>query len=126
MFQSFRYSQLALRFGLAAVFLWFGVDKFIHPEYWINAWMPSQAISIAETIGLTANNLATISGIFEVLVGISLLSNIFTKFFSLLAALFLALIFILFGTQGFNEILMRDIGLIGGLLAIFFWPRKSL
>lgn len=106
MFSSAKYSYLALRLGLAAVFLWFGIDKIIHSSYWLNAWMaPSQFIYLC--------------GVFEILTGVSLATDIFSKFFSALAVLFLvgAAIFISSG-----DVTARDVGLIGGLIAVFLWP----
>ncbi len=106
MFNSAKYSYLALRLSLAAVFLWFGIDKIIHPSYWLNAWM-------------TTSQLIYLCGIFEILAGVSLATEIFSKFFSALAILFLvgAAIFVSPG-----DIIVRDVGLVGGLIAVFLWP----
>ncbi len=35
-----RVGQLALRLGLALVFVWFGIDKFFRPLAWVG-WIPS-------------------------------------------------------------------------------------
>ncbi len=121
MMSSLRYSQLALRIGLAAVFFWFGIDKFIHPHYWIDAWVPGGVISFFDRFGLSDVNLVYLVGIFELLVGTSLLSMLFIRFFSLAAVGFLAAITIVHGP---NETLVRDIGLAGGLLALSFWPDR--
>ncbi len=106
MFSSAKYSYLALRLGLAAVFLWFGIDKIVHPSYWLNAWM-------------TTSQFIYLCGVFEILTGVSLATGIFSKFFSVLAVLFLvgAAIFV-----SSSDVIIRDIGLIGGLVAIFLWP----
>ena len=106
MFNSAKYSSLALRLGLAAVFLWFGIDKIIHPSYWLNAWM-------------TTSQFIYLCGIFEILTVVSLATGIFSKFFSAFAILFLvgAAIFV-----GSGDTVIRDIGLIGGLIAVFLWP----
>ena len=106
MFNSAKYSYLALRLGLAAVFFWFGIDKIIHPSYWLNAWM-------------TQSQLIYLCGVFEILTGVSLATGIFSKFFSALAILFLI------GTAIFvssGDIIVKDIGLVGGLIAVFLWP----
>lgn len=120
MWQSLKYSNLFLRLGLAFVFLWFGIDKFFHPDYWISAWVPSSVIDIASSLNISANALIYALGIFELLVAISFLANIYIGFFGSLAVLFLA---ILPFFHGFDEVLVRDIGLIGGLLSLVFWPR---
>ena len=61
------------------------------------------------------------SGVFELLVGASVLINIFIKVFSVLALVFL--ITVLF-TFGISEVTIRDIGLMGGFLSLLFWPER--
>ena len=121
MWQSLKYSNLFLRLGLAFVFFWFGIDKFFHPGYWLNAWVPASIVQLAGLVYLSANALVYAIGVFELLVGISLLANMYVGFFGSLAVLFLA---VLPFFQGFNEIVVRDIGLIGALLSLVFWPRS--
>lgn len=121
MFQSLKYSNLVLRLFLAAVFLWFGIDKFLHPDYWFNAWVPQGFSSLWQNTGLRPIDIVYILGVFEILVGVSLVANIFVFFFSILSILFLVgnIIF-----NGFSEIIVRDVGLIGGLLSLILWPRQ--
>ena len=121
MFQSLRYSNLFLRLGLAAVFIWFGVDKFLHPEYWLSAWIPQSALSLASKVGIGGTDVVYAVGVFELLVGASVLSNVFIKIFSVLALLFLTTVLFTFGI---SEVLIRDIGLMGGLLSLLFWPER--
>ncbi len=121
MFQSLKYSNLILRLGLAAVFFWFGIDKFFHPDYWVNAWIPRSVVSFAAYLKIRPVDVVYVSGVFEILVGTSLVTNIFIVFFSSLALLFLGSIMIL---NGFSEILVRDIGLMGALLSLVFWPKQ--
>ena len=123
MWQSLKTSHTILRLSLAIVFLWFGIDKFFHPTYWITAWMPQVLLSFGATLHISANALVYSVGIIELLVGISLASNMFVNFFALIAAVFLVVVSLFFG---FNEILVRDIGLIGALLALVFWPNPGL
>lgn len=121
MFTSYNLPYLIIRLGLAAVFLWFGVDKFIHPAYWLEAWTPAWLIAFLAKAGLSGAQFVSITGIFEILVGLSLIAEIFTKFFAVLAILFLIAIIV---TNGLNEIMVRDVGLMASLLAIVFWPSK--
>lgn len=123
MFQSLHYSNLFLRLGLAAVFIWFGVDKFINPEYWLNAWVPQSVVLLVSKVGLGGTDIVYTSAIFELLVGASVLSNIFIKIFSVLAIIFLLTILLFFGV---SEVLIRDMGLIGGFLALLFWPERRM
>jgi len=115
---------MLLKIGIAAVFMWFGIHKFISPEYWVNAWIPVWLPGFLEYFSLTPINFIYISGIFQILVGLSFLTNVGTRIFALLASVFLLLVIIIFGFNGFNEIIVRDIGLLGGLLAIMFWPER--
>ena len=123
-FISLRFSNMLLKIGIAAVFMWFGIHKFISPEYWVNAWIPVWLPGFLEYFSLTPINFIYISGIFQILVGLSFLTNVGTRIFALLASVFLLLVIIIFGFNGFNEIIVRDIGLLGGLLAIMFWPER--
>jgi len=121
MFQSLRYSNFILRLGLAIVFFWFGIDKFFHPDYWVNAWVPQSISSFVISLKIRPIDIIYISGVFEILVAVSLVSNIFIPFFSSLAVLFLGSIMFF---HGFSEVLVRDIGLIGAFLSLIFWPRQ--
>lgn len=121
MFQSLKYSNLVLRISLAIVFFWFGIDKFFHPDYWVNAWIPQTVVLLVESFRLRPVDVIYISGVFEILVATSLVTNIFVPTFSLLAILFLAgIMFFL----GFSEVLMRDVGLMGAFLSLIFWPSS--
>ena len=122
MFSSSRFSYLVLRLGLAAVFLWFGVDKILHPTYWLNAWVTPTVRSMLDVIGIPAAQFIYLNGIFEILVGVSLVTNVMQRIFSLLAVLFIISIFIF---VGLNEVTVRDIGLLGGFLAVLFWPNGN-
>jgi len=115
---SSKYAFLFLRLGLAAVFIWFGVDKLLHSNYWIMAWT-SPALSLFNNFGISQNQLFSVAGIFEIIIGLSLTFSIFIKFFSSLAFFYLIAILVV---NGLTEVTVRDIGLIGGFLTIIFWP----
>ncbi len=121
MFQSLQYSNLFLRLGLAAVFIWFGVDKFINPQYWLSAWLPQSIITVSSKIGMSGIDIVYASGVFELLVGAGVISNVFIKIFSVLAIIFLLVVLFTFGI---SEVLIRDIGLMGGFFSLLFWPRN--
>src|SRR3989344_6043712 len=114
MWQSLRTSHLILRLSLAIVFLWFGVDKFFHPVYWINSWLPQFLINLGAYFRISTSAMVYGVGVVELLIGISLVSNIFVDFFALVAAVLLTTVSLFYG---FNEVLVRDVGLIGALLA---------
>ena len=121
MFQSLKYSNLAIRLSLAAVFLWLGIDKFFQPEYWFNAWVPQGMVSFWTGIGLRPMDIIYISAGFEILVAVSLITNIFVNFFSWVSILYL--VFTMF-FYGISEVTAKDLGLIGALLSLVFWPKN--
>ena len=114
-------SLWSLKIGLAAVFLWFGVDKFFHPNYWIDAWVPANVLLFVNNFGINEIQFTYLNGIFEVVVGLSLLTGVFSRMFAFLATLFLCTVILFIG---FNEVIVRDVGLIGGLMAIALWPAR--
>ncbi len=122
MAQALKYPQLVLRFGIAVVFLWFGIDKFVHPQYWLDAWTPVWVQSAVGAIKLSPQNFMVLTGMFEVLTGLSLVTGFFMRFFAAAGALFLAVVM---AVNGVPLILVHDIGLIGGLVAIALWPERS-
>lgn len=119
MFASSRYSYLALRLGLAAVFLWFGIDKMFHPAYWLNAWVPQGVQLLIAKFNLTGIQFIYLNGIFEILIGLSLVTGVFTKLFSALAIIFLLSILVF---VSISEVTVRDFGLLGGFIAVLLWP----
>ena len=122
MAQALKYPQLVLRIGIAIVFLWFGIDKFIHPQHWLDAWVPAWVQSAVEAIHLGPQNFVILTGMFETFVGLSLATGFFMRLFSAAGALFLAVVIVI---NGVPLDLARDIGLIGGLVALSLWPERT-
>src|SRR3989344_7362253 len=85
MWRSLRISHLLLRLSLAIVFLWFGIDKFFNPDYWINVWTPGFIINFSTLLYISNNLIIYSIGVIELLVGISLVSNMFIDFFAIIA-----------------------------------------
>ena len=121
MFQTNRYSQLALRLSLAAVFLWFGVGKFMQPQYWVDAWMPQSVQHAVTAIGMSPANFMVLNGILEVLIAISLVAGFFQRWFAGIGVVFLVIVI---AFSGINEVTVRDVGLIGALVALALWPER--
>lgn len=124
MIHSFKLPHWVLRIGLATVFMWFGVHKFINPEFWVAAWIPQSVLGIVAALGMSAENFIFLNGIFEVLVSASLISGYFIRIFSAAAVFFLILV-VAFHVSGPTEIVIRDVGLIGGLLTLVLWPERT-
>lgn len=99
--------RLLLRVGLAAVFLWFGVDKFLNPGYWA-MWVPEALAPVFATdAGLYA------LGLVEVVLGAGLLwEHRWLREVALLTAGYLALVVV---GQGVAPV-VRDLGLLAAAL----------
>ncbi len=121
MYMSLHAAQMSIRIGLALVFLWFGVDKFIQPQYWIDAWMPQWAQHGAQAIGMSSMNAVFLIGIFEVLVAVSFVTGFFTRAFAMAGIVFLGAILVM---HGLDEVMVRDIGIIAALVALVIWPQR--
>jgi len=120
MWQSLRISHLILRLSLAVVFLWAGIDKFFHPDHWmLSAHILTR---LAGFIHVSAVSVIYALGVVELLVGLSLVINIFVDFFAFVA---LALIIFSILSYGFGEAAVTSLGLGGGLLSLVFWPSRN-
>lgn len=97
-------ARLLLRVGLAAVFVWFGLDKFVHTGYWA-MWVPDALAPVFATdAGLYA------LGLVEVGLGAGLLwQHRWLREVALATAAYLALIV---AFQGVVPV-VRDLGLLG-------------
>lgn len=104
------YAIPLLRIGLSLVFLWFGIKQLLTPSWGI-ALLPSWThyLGITETAFVIAN------GLFEVVLGILLILGLFTRCAAILLTLHLVGILL---TLGYNEIAVRDFGLMMGTLAV--------
>ena len=121
MFQSHRASHLFLRFGLAFIFLWLGIEKFMEPHSWIGSATPQWVIHFTELLRMSVTNVFILLGILEVLVATSLAAAFFERWFASAAILFLLLSVIV---SGFSDAAAYDLGVIGGLLALVVWPER--
>jgi len=94
-----------LRLGLGIIFFWFGITKFTNIESWysfIPPWLES-------LLPISVNMFLYIQGAIETLIGLFLILGIFVRKSAFLAALILIVIII---TVGFNDISLRDFGLL--------------
>ncbi len=101
--------------GVAIVFLYFGIDKFMNPFVWLG-WLPAWMDSFA---GLGKHQWLKIIGGIEIAVGLGVLMpfDFIQKLAAFIATIHLAAIL----TQtGLNDIAVRDIGLMFMTLALWF------
>jgi uncharacterized membrane protein YphA (DoxX/SURF4 family) len=122
MFLSLRHTQLIIRIGLGLVFLWLGINKFIMPQYWIDTWLTPGIQHMAYVVHLAPRDLLFLIGACEILTAISLVSGFFFRIFASAAVAALVAGLLL---HGLNETTIRDIGLIGALVALIVWPERT-
>ena len=101
------YAPIFVRYGIGIVFFLFGIDQIFNSANWF-AWTPSFVPFGAETFWL-------VNGIFNLSIGVLLLVGFLTRIAALLATLHL--VGVIF-TLGYNDISIRDFGLLLGALAI--------
>ena len=109
-----------LRIGLAATFLWSGIDMIRHPEIW-QGFLPE---FFAQILPFSIAHYLLLQGIAEIAIGLSFLSGLLLRWFSLAAALELLGIIAL---VGIDAVTFRDLGLLGGVLAICrsYWEKSE-
>jgi len=105
------YGASVLRYGMAAVILWFSVQQFLHNGQW-TAYVPDSVVSLTH---LSANILVFFNALFELVFGILLTFGWQTRAVALLLALHL---FDIMYTVGYGEIGARDFGLAIATLVV--------
>ncbi len=112
------WGRLLLRYGLAALFLWFGTSQVMDTASWI-AWVPEWASRLS---GLSETNIVLINGSLETIGAILLGLGLWTRVVAFWLALHLLSLAV---TIGYNDIGVRDFGLGCATLALaFFIPDR--
>ncbi len=109
-----KFNLYSLALGL--VFFIFGLWQIINPGYWI-AYLPLFLKNFDPIL------LFRLNGIFNFIVGLALIFSFYPLIFSFLAAFHLILVIFSFGI--FNDIAIRDFGLLILALAIFLEKLKK-
>ena len=105
-----KYAPLVVRIAMSVVFLWFGVNQLIQPDMFMG-YLPNFLLqSDYAQMAIYANGLA------EVILGTMLIVGFYTKAAALLLSLHLLSIII---TLGYNDIAVRDLGLMLTTFSIF-------
>lgn len=110
-------ARIILSGGLAIMLIGMGIDKYVHPELWLG-WLPLQMEGLLSMDRLMW--LKLIAGI-EVLLGIGILLPMRLARQAASAILVLHLLSIcaiVFWMTGWNDILLRDIGLLAAAIAL--------
>tara|TARA_Y100000310_G_scaffold342814_1_gene447594 strand:+ start:10132 stop:10515 length:384 start_codon:yes stop_codon:yes gene_type:complete len=119
-----KYAPMLLRYGIAAVFLWFGLNQMFNTVNFI-AYLPTWAMNLP----IAAETFVIANGIFETVFGICLALGLWTRFSA--AVLGLHLLGIIH-SLGYNDVAVRDLGLFFATASIFLngpdewsWDRKK-
>jgi len=105
-----RYAPIPVRLGIGLVFLWIGIDIWLNTNYWVT-WLPGYISQFIEP-----TTLMLFTGVFDFVFGLLLLLGLFTRISALLMALHLIGVII---TLGYNDIAVRDFGLLLATIGIF-------
>jgi len=104
-----------LRFGIVALFLWFGLSQITSPGDWV-AWVPEWPTALT---GLSPTAIVFLNGAFETMLGVALVVGFYTR----LAAFLLALhLFVVAFEIGYNDIGVRDFVLAVATLSLAMFP----
>lgn len=113
---------LVMRVSLGFVLGWFGVNEILNPVYW-SGYVPPLAESLWP-FGL--NLFVQLHGAILSILGLSLLINKYIRYAGFVSVgVLVTIIGGLIMLNGFNEIVVRDIGLLGLALAIWLHSFSS-
>ncbi|MEK7084496.1 MAG: DoxX family membrane protein [Patescibacteria group bacterium] len=102
-----------LRFFIGITFVWIGILILQDPIGWSGYLEPWARNLLILPIEMTM----MITGVFDVVVGVLFLLNLFVRWAGFLGALHIVVVL---ATSGLNEATIRDIGILGGTLALAF------
>jgi uncharacterized membrane protein YphA (DoxX/SURF4 family) len=106
-----------LRYGLAAMFLWFGFSQLIDSANWVS-WVPEWASTV---LHIPPAFIVLLNGAFEVIAGFLLAAGILVRPVAVLLALHLALITVEIGATAIG---VRDFGLTCATVTLAFLFEK--
>ena len=108
-------SYLFIRWGLGLTFLWIGIDMFRHPEAWIGF------VAGTLPLGITREGALRATAVFDGVLGVFMMVQVWPKITAALAAVHLTVILIV---NGIDQIVIRDVGLLGTALGLLLWPGQ--
>ncbi len=102
-----------LRVGMSITFLWIGVLIFREPEFWGGFLQPWAAgllpVPIEQAMISTA--------VLDILVGLFLLIDVGTWVAALIGTIHILIVLV---TSGIDAVTVRDLGLLGGTISLFW------
>mgnify|MGYP001595890635 FL=1 len=113
---------LVMRLFLVFVFGWFGINEIINPRYW-SGYIPEM---IREFLPIPILPLVQGHGAILTFLAICFLFRFKLRYTGVLAILvLLSIIGGLLQTNGFDEIVVRDIGILGLALSVWLYEIKK-
>lgn len=109
-------APVVVRLGMSLVFLWFGVHQLLTPEDFMG-YLPASLLASEY-----ASAFILVNGIFELLAGTLLLLGLFIRPVAFLLSLHLIGIIV---SLGYNDIAVRDVGLLLMTISICFGGADS-
>ena len=103
------FAQPVLRFGIVALFLWFGFSQLMSPGAWVS-WVPQWAADL-----MPAQTIVLLNGGFETVFALALAAGFYTRIVALLLSLHL---FFVAYEVGYNDIGVRDFALAVATLSL--------
>lgn len=111
-----------MRWSLAFVFGWFGISEILSPRYW-SGYVPQMA---KELLPIPILPFVQGHGVVLVLLSVCFLFRFYLRYTGILAMLvLLSIITGLISLNGFDEIVVRDIGLLGLAASIWLYELKE-
>ena len=106
------YGPIVLRISLALVFLWFGLTGVFNTEAFIG-YVPEFAYNLPISI----ESVVILNGIFEIVLGVLLITGLFTRLVAFVLSLH---VFSIMFSLGYNDVAVIDFGIALATLAIAF------
>ena len=110
------YSRIFTRIAISLVFIWFGINQIINPNNFM------EYLSSFILLSTYAKTFIYLNGIFELILGAFLILGLFTRITALVLGI--NLIGIILGL-GYNDVAVRDFGLMLITLAIFLGGKDK-
>lgn len=106
------HSAILLRYSVALLFLWFGLNQLLNAGAWV-AWLPPWVGQLP----IEPLSFIYLNGILETVLGVCLAVGLFTRFSALILSLHL---FGIAFSLGYNDIAVRDFCLALATMAVAF------
>lgn len=116
------WGTVVARVGVGLVFLWFGIDKFIHVSNW-TGWVPQWMEAV---IPMSLITFMYVQGVIESLVGLLLVIGYQVRIASLVAVVTLLGVELAMVGTGQAEMMLRDGAILAAAVSLLFTGSQKL